>query len=643
MPLPYKTLTALMALTGGLSLVLTGQMNPVFLLPASAVFAGYYRHLRGLRQAPRWLIDALSLVVLAALVPDVFYISRDALVAIGHLTLLFQAVKSFDLKNEWDPPQVFFMSLLQLVITSELNQSILVGALFVLFTALMVAAFVLSHFIRMGRGTSGFWRVLAVTAAAVMCMTAVLFVVLPRVPHGLFGQKKQKAVKTVGFADNVDISSYGDVLSDETVVMRVEISGTKQPLYWRGVTHDFFDGAVWHNTLLGGELVIPSSGVFHLLMKESIYPTVQKVVSEPIDTDVIFGLGRISSVAAPARTVYVDPAGCVRMPERAGRRLTYTVRSSDMPFQTGANLGRYLQLPRGLDRVYELAKRVAGGAPDAAAKARALETYLKANYRYDLNTPRPRAGLSPLEEFLFESKRGYCEHFATAMAVMLRAVGVPTRVVSGFRGGQPNALGNYLIVRQNDAHSWVEAAVGGVWVRFDPTPVVAQHPPGGLLLDSIKMAWYRYVVDFSPIQQIAALRYLMVPLMALPHMAASYRAGWAATARVIAIALLCGLLAMLVRGALRRRRLRPESRLYVSFRDRVRRRGGNITESSTPREVLAEATRAGFDRPAAEEFIALYELTRFGPGGPPAAELRRLDQVLRQPNSPIRGTKAQGV
>src|SRR6185369_9910820 len=130
-----------------------------------------------------------------------------------------------------------------------------------------------------------------------------------------------------------------------------------------------------------------------------------------------------------------------------------------------------LQLPESMpDRIHELAEIWVRGLATPLARARAIENHLRTEYRYDLASPSGKDP-QPLDHFLFESKRGHCEFYSTAMAIMLRTLEVPTRNVTGFVGGSYNRFGKFYAVRQGDAHSWVEAWIDEYgWLTFDPTP-----------------------------------------------------------------------------------------------------------------------------------------------------------------------------
>ena len=131
----------------------------------------------------------------------------------------------------------------------------------------------------------------------------------------------------------------------------------------------------------------------------------------------------------------------------------------------------YLQLPPDLDpRIVDLAETVSMEGDTVLEKTSLVETYLRANNTYSLQLSWD-PGEQPLSTFLFEARSGHCEYFASSMAIMLRTVGIPTRIVNGFLPGEYNSIGGSYIVRQSDAHSWVEVyAPGKGWLEFDPTP-----------------------------------------------------------------------------------------------------------------------------------------------------------------------------
>jgi hypothetical protein len=166
------------------------------------------------------------------------------------------------------------------------------------------------------------------------------------------------------------------------------------------------------------------------------------------------------------------------------------------------------------ERIKDLAKEWTAGANTSLERAQAIESHLRKDYRYDLASPSGR-DKQPLDHFLFESKRGHCEFYSTAMAVMLRVVDVPTRNVTGFIGGTWNRFGRFYAVRNGDAHSWVEVYLDGQgWMTFDPTPPADSAPKSEItgawaylrdFIEATSQRWDRHVVGYDLNQQVSLL------------------------------------------------------------------------------------------------------------------------------------------
>lgn len=622
-PMLYRLITALIALTGSISLFMTGELNSIFIIPGLAMIPGYYRHIRGRAQAPRWVIGSLSALTLLIVIFDTAVMSGDFFIAVAHMTLIFQAIKSFDLKEPWDPLQVYFMSLLQLVMISELSLSLWVGVAFLAFLLMLLSAIVLTHFIKEGSlRRVNIRRPIFFVSAAALILTFVFFIAIPRFKGGMYGRKSSTAIKTVGFSDEVNFGSFGKVLENPTIVMRVELSGERQPLYWRGLSLDKFDGYSWRDSLKRRKRIWRRKDRYIISDVEGKGEyTEQRIILEPMDTDVIFGLGGISVVKAREKRLIVDSAGSVFLPGKNNRRVSYTAYSLPHLWRSKGNLWLsrgdllpYLQIPEGLSsEIAVLTHEVTTDIDNDIEKVRRIERHLRDNYEYSLKVAPPPAGIIPIEDFLFFSRKGFCEHFATAMVLMLRSLDIPARMVTGYAGGEVNSYGDYVILRQKNAHSWVEAAVNGMWMRFDPTPKSLQRstPFASLYLDSLRMKWLRYVVGFSSNDQIQILHSFTMPVLSAPDIGI-YRINF--TLRplymILAIALLVPIILLGRRINLKRHP--AETRAYLRFRKMVRRKGGRVQESSTPTEVMCEALRLHMDKDAVRDFIDRYETVRFG-------------------------------
>jgi hypothetical protein len=283
---------------------------------------------------------------------------------------------------------------------------------------------------------------------------------------------------------------------------------------------------------------------------------------------------------------------------------------------------RYLQLPPLAPRIPGLARQLASGAEPSAA-ALALVSYLRGQFTYSLELER-MTSLDPLEEFLFVRRSGNCEYFAAALAVMLRSLGIPARVVTGFQRGEWNPYGEYFLVRMADAHAWVEAYIEGQgWVTLDPSPRGEASRAGswggaGLYLDALRLSWQRYIINWSRQDQIRTAA-------TLRRAATAWRperwawpgweyAKWALGALVVA-ALTLGWRRRRSAGAGRRARPVPVPNFYRRALRVLGRRGFTPNPAETAREFAARvgASESALSEPMAS-ITGVYESVRFGKG-----------------------------
>jgi transglutaminase-like putative cysteine protease len=620
----YKILTAVLAFTGCIGLVISGEINLLMSVSGAALIPGYYRFLIGRPPAPQWVIGGCSVLALVVLFLDYLLITGDFFISVAHLTITFQAIKSFDLKEPWDHLQVYFMSLLQLIIASELMYSITFGFFFILFLVVFVTAIIFSHFIKEKEGKKiqiDLKKPLLYISLLTLMITVIFFVTIPRISGGIWTKGHRKTIKSVGFSEKVNLGSFGAFKLDPTVIMRIELDQmVPGPYYWRGMTLDSFDGTSWRSTLMrtrrlvrkieGGFLVQPST-------KETV---TQKIMLEPLDSRVIFGLESIISVKGDFFRLEKDPASSLFMWRRGTKRIQYTVKSDITTSYkiTSENVmfwERYKQIPDSLkgqiktltDRILESEGR---GSLTDLQKARSIERYLKSNYRYSLNINAPR-GTNPILYFLFQSKTGFCEHYATAMTLMLRSAGIPARVVTGFLGGELNTYGGYIIVRQSNAHSWVEALIDGSWKRFDPTPSVSMNPPSTftLYVDMLRLMWNRYVIAFSSADQKEIIKAVSMPFV-MPHVPDLRLSGLYII--LMGVLLISTIVATIfIVKHIRFKRYGFVTAQYLKLLMGLKQRGIMIKPTSTSSEIRKEAAHLEMNQEILEA-IKLYEEYRFG-------------------------------
>jgi protein-glutamine gamma-glutamyltransferase len=610
----YSLLTCIIAFAGCISLFISGEINMILALPGTAVAYGYYRSFRSLPQAPKKAVSLLSATTLLIFIADIFFLSDDYLVSVANLTILFQGIKSYDLKEPWDNLQVCFMSLLQLIITSELTHSLAFGALFILFLIAFVIAMVLAHFQKEGVTVDVMVKrkpLLYITLLTLF-VTVVIFISVPRISGGIWGKSHMQSIKTAGFSERVDFGSFGNVKMDPTIVMRIELAGKREvPYYWRGMSLNYFDGVAWRDREEGRKWMYKRDGYFTFRSFKKEEAAIQRIYLEAMDTDLLFGLREIAALEINSRVITHDDAYALFLPYKKGKQVSYTVYSiPEEPSQDSGNR-YYLQVPEGMRKVMQLARTITAGKKRDIEQAAAIEKYLRENYTYSLSTAEPPRGVSPLEYFLFDSRKGYCEHYATAMVLMLRSLGIPARIVMGFYGGELNTYGEYIIVRQSDAHSWVEALIDKRWKRFDPTPAVAVGKPSAidLYLDMLRMKWNRYVVSFSSSDQRQMIRFFTLPFR-MPHAPGFSIKG----IKELLYALLFTAGFVLILFLISHYRLRRYGFItlqYIRLRNAMKKRGIEITPSCTPAEIERKAVGTG-NLAYVAEFIKMYEEFRFG-------------------------------
>jgi hypothetical protein len=368
----------------------------------------------------------------------------------------------------------------------------------------------------------------------IFAMTAVLFVAFPRIGLGAFSLRQSRGGPTAGLGDEVDLSGHGTIRDDPTIVLRLEPTNLEanpspsRAFRLRGAAFDGYNGRSWSRRAGQRSAILREGGSYDLLRVPRALRgqmVSYKITLDALDPPVMLlppGSVRIEvqpriEAAIPRYPDLTrDAANEVRYAQRDDLGIIYRAFvprpiaddlgrfTSDRVPLTPEDRARYLQLPPMSDAFTALAHRLTDAAPTALDKAAAVERYLK-GLRYTL-TLESGGAERPVEHFLFVSRAGHCEYFSTAMALLLRAVGVPTRNVTGFLGGSYNRYGRFYAIRQSDAHSWVEVHDGRLgWVTFDPTPS-AREPavaPSGLLaeldvaIEAMRARWRQYIVGYD--------------------------------------------------------------------------------------------------------------------------------------------------
>ncbi len=313
--------------------------------------------------------------------------------------------------------------------------------------------------------------------AAQMLMQAVplmvaLFLFFPRVPGPLWGVPRDATRATTGLSDSMSPGSFGQLSASGDIAFRVEFAGppprTAQ-LYWRGPVFWQFDGRIWTTGVAPPGTGVPS-------VRAISEPIAYTVTVEPSSERWLLALD-MPTASPPDARLSTDYVLLANAPLRS--RLRYEGRSA-LDFRAGENeteatLRRGLQLPDSLNpRARALAATLRAAASDDRDIVQAVLSRFRNEPFFYTTSPPPLASDDTVDQFLFESRRGFCEHYASSFTFLMRAAGVPARVVTGYQGGVLNPVGNYLVVRQAEAHAWVEVWLPGEgWVRVDPTAAVS--------------------------------------------------------------------------------------------------------------------------------------------------------------------------
>ncbi len=582
---------------------------------------------RGWAVPPRWLRVILALACLALVFA--WYgrsFGRDEGVALLSLMLGLKAIES---KSVRDMLALLFLAYF-VVVTNVLYSQGLVMSAYMIFSVLAVTA-ALVHLHSAQARLAPDLRRGAVLLAQSLPLALLLFVFFPRLPGALWGVQDDRDEGVTGFSDTLEPGSVSSLSLSAEVAFRVDFAGPvpdRDALYWRGLVLDSFDGARWFRAL-----------PFELAARDDVLPPDRveyALTLEPHGKEWLFALDL--PVAAPRGTVLRSDRTLASL-RMVRSRMRFELVSAPVAGVSRAPGPEWTALPgEGNPQARELALgwKAAGLGTRAMIDA-ALALFRDGGFVYSLQPGAMEGDI--IDQFLFASRRGYCEHYASAMTFLLRTAGVPARVVAGYQGGEMNPMGEYMIVRQSDAHAWVEAWDGGRWLRVDPTSVVAPQRlafgaeavtspqgqgvdmPGGARIlrraarffqlgwDAANNSWNQWVLGFSHDRQ----RSLWQRLGFDP----STREGAGKLAGLLALGL------AVVLGAvfwfmLRSRRQPPDPvvLLYARFCRRMERAGLPRGAAEGP---LDYASRIARERPelgpAVRDLVDAYAALRYGSGG----------------------------
>jgi transglutaminase-like putative cysteine protease len=584
-------------------------------------YVGYAR----LALPNRWL---LLLIALAATV-GVFFSFRTIFGRDAGVTLLvvMLGLKLLETRTFRDAMLVSFLSYF-LVITNFLySQTIGTGLYMLACTVVITATMVSLNYAEAEPPFRVQLRTAGMLLAQSVPLMLALFLLFPRVPGPLWGLPRDAFAGVSGLSDTMTPGSLSSLALSDAVAFRVRFESQiprAKDLYWRGPLMWDFDGRTW-------------SVQFFIYTAPRIEaagdPVTYEVTLEPHNRRWLFALD-LPAVAPPRSIVGTDYQLYSVQP--VNNRLRYDM-TSFLNARFGEVESRYalnraLQNPsQSNPRAQELGRALRQKhADDESVIAEMLRMFRSPNFLYTLEPPL--LGEHPVDEFLFSTRSGFCEHFASAFAVVMRAAGIPTRIVTGYQGGEINALGNYLIVRQADAHAWTEVWLKDRgWVRVDPTSAVAPVrvdtgisaavPRSDslplmvrtqfellrqvrLTLDYMASTWNQWVLGYTPERQ----RWLLAN-------AGVDDATWEKLTAILFV--LAGIIvAMLTALAMRQLKSRardPVKIAYLKFCDKLRRKGVSRGPAEGPVDYARRVERLRPElTPAVAAITRLYVALRYG-------------------------------
>ena len=610
------------------------ELSPRLIL-ATGLVAGIWQDRRGAWPLKDWACNA-------AIVPVFLYYAlqfsrANPVQPVVSVLAIMLAVRLAGPKNTRHYLQISALSLFCLAASSLFDLAPAFLAYLVLMLLMVAVSLVLLTFysqdesLRLAR--SDLRKVLLAGLAmplASLPLLILFFPILPRTQLPLWNFIAETAARPSGFSDKVEPGSSSAVGESRALAFRAEAPRLpQQQLYWRGTVFNKLEGMRWVRVEPPFETLVYSGQ----RIAQTVYP-------EPGPSRVLPALDAPSVVTLPRSRKSAD--GVYESLWRIGKRFTYRAESSPAGILAVAGEIRrpfYQALPGNLPlRVRELAAAIHRSAASDAGRLEQLEAYFRSGgFRYSL-TGLP-TGEQALDRFLFESKQGNCEFFASSFALILRGAGVPARLVGGYLGGEYNDLGGYYLVREDLAHVWVEAFITGKgWVRLDPSGFAVNagavwgQPPGKNLLRTLRMTldsldhnWNTVVITYDFERQADAVRSAGRRLQGIDAPAA-FRSALRYLIMLIAVA---GVWAV----AVNRKRIFPsrEERLLRAFYRRVEQDCGLRVERG--RVGLFEIADLSGDA-GVRAFVDLYAEAVYRDRPLTDEECARLKSMLEQSSPP---------
>lgn len=607
------------------------------LLAAGALLWRLWLWQRRRRLPSRWLLGLLAIGGVAGIAWQFHGLfGRNAGVA---MLVLLMALKPLELHGRRDALVIVMLGFFLLLTHYFYSQSLATGAWLLATMTLLTATLIRLHGGAQPVATIG--REAGRLLLQALPFLLILYLLFPRVSGPLWGLPQDAHSGLSGLSTQMSPGSISNLIQSGAVAFRSRFAGElpeKSDLYWRGPVFDAYDGTTWRASAQPSPRptpVIEPKGVTYT------YTTILEAHNQRwlLALDLPTRLPPEGSLAPTLEALS-------NVPVRVRSRFTfasspdYHANRQEAP----ATLAEALRLPPGINpRSRALARQWRSLPPGRIVEA-ALAMFRQGEFQYTLQPPL--LGHDAVDQFLFETRRGFCEHYASAFVFLMRAADVPARVVAGYQGGEVNPVDDYLIVRQSDAHAWAEVWLAGEgWVRIDPTAAVAPSrieqgiaaalPAGEPLPAIVRLdadwlrdlrnrweaannTWNLWVLGYNPQRQREVLARLGLPDPDWQSMSTS-------------LAVLCALALLSITLWTLREQPHPDPAqlAWQKYCVQLSRRGICRAEWEGP---LDFARRVAHTRPAlaalTSEAAGHYAELRYGRGG--EEHLRRLQECVRR-------------
>ena len=665
-----KADTLLLIATCSLVLFPFAEHTPFWLSLIAALLIAWriWLTLRGQSLPGKWLLTSIALALLAVVYAQFHtWLGKDAGIA---FLIILVCLKMLELHARRDAVSVLFVCYFLLVGQLLYSQSLLSAGYLLLCMGLLISTQFTFQYHQLippfsKRLLSGYKIVgLAIPLAL------ILFLFFPRIQGPLWGKQQGNVGGITGLSDTMEPGNVAELALSDQIAFRVRFAGkfanTPPPpsqLYWRGIVLDTFNGSRWSVSRLSSLPVTsaPTQGI----------PVIQDILMEPHNQRWLFGLDRPDSLTSYNGKTVADqdyqygrltPYGEMRSPDRIQDRIRYTIKSylsspaaantlTAAPMSERVELqNRALQLPPGYNPItIQWAQQLRQKTDKPVQLANLVLNFFREQpFRYTLSPPP--LGVNQIDDFMFGTQAGFCEHYASAFVVIMRAMHIPARVVTGYQGGETNSVDGLMTVRQSDAHAWAEIWLDDRgWVRVDPTAAVAPNrvehgingsfPNRGLTSlinfsrtswiadfarqlrsqwDATNSAWNLWVLNYSLDKQIN----LLSALSGIEHP----QAAQLGIAMMVAASLIVAILSFILLG--KRTAATPLDRAYIKFCRHM----DSVGHGRLPHEGALDYCRrlqSVFpNRSELIDFLTLYANCKYGRGYNPD-QLTQLKQLLK--------------